>query len=676
MSDTELDSLLGDESGSPKVNQSTPFSSPAAHWMRWMYTPTDKLSQKLDRYQKALTHPGVLHTILKNKILQQVKDMQVVLQAKKDGISEAAYDEKIQTWRHEPTETLRKELQKLEATLQDRADTDKVESLLNMLVLSEIIKKKASKTSKELPRQRKTRKWGIVGVMSGVAKFLVLAAIVIALGALGFHALEQKRQAPPLDQAAPKNVVLLVADGMGPGYLTLAREALGLPGISRSLSLDRHVKGVVRSRSLDSAVTDCAASATALATGCTTKNGWLGMRPWYARNGGTLESIPWDEEEPEWENALSWKEMAQRETLHSLLEHAESQDKWTGMVSTARVTDETLAAFFTHESEGISENEVAEAQLNLGLEVLLGGGHRHFVSKDKGGERGDGRDLLRHARVKGYQVVETSAELERAHTTPLLGLFNASHLSYAIDRRGMSSTIWERPRSESAPATEEPTLAEMVRKAVQVLKGAPEGFVLVVEAGRVEHAGRSHDAAAALAEVLEFDEAFEAVLALTAAAGDTLVVATSDHDCGGLTVGCSESKALNAARVISMRASIAHMSMEVSRDELSAAEMMRRIGWVHEEEQVRNLQTHHAALVQDEGSEEAQRGLGRALSEAQGVGFTSSGRTASDVLLHASGPGAEAFSGGLHISRVGEILRGFVVTPAQEPPVQETPVQE
>eukprot|EP00854_Cymbomonas_tetramitiformis_P005168 gene5168-6285_t len=631
MSDTELDSLLGDESGSPKVNQSTPFSSPAAHWMRWMYTPTDKLSQKLDRYQKALTHPGVLHTILKNKILQQVKDMQVVLQAKKDGISEAAYDEKIQTWRHEPTETLRKELQKLEATLQDRADTDKVESLLNMLVLSEIIKKKASKTSKELPRQRKTRKWGIVGVMSGVAKFLVLAAIVIALGALGFHALEQKRQAPPLDQAAPKNVVLLVADGMGPGYLTLAREALGLPGISRSLSLDRHVKGVVRSRSLDSAVTDCAASATALATGCTTKNGWLGMRPWYARNGGTLESIPWDEEEPEWENALSWKEMAQRETLHSLLEHAESQDKWTGMVSTARVTDETLAAFFTHESEGISENEVAEAQLNLGV---------------------------------------------RAHTTPLLGLFNASHLSYAIDRRGMSSTIWERPRSESAPATEEPTLAEMVRKAVQVLKGAPEGFVLVVEAGRVEHAGRSHDAAAALAEVLEFDEAFEAVLALTAAAGDTLVVATSDHDCGGLTVGCSESKALNAARVISMRASIAHMSMEVSRDELSAAEMMRRIGWVHEEEQVRNLQTHHAALVQDEGSEEAQRGLGRALSEAQGVGFTSSGRTASDVLLHASGPGAEAFSGGLHISRVGEILRGFVVTPAQEPPVQETPVQE
>lgn len=243
--------------------------------------------------------------------------------------------------------------------------------------------------------------------------------------------------------------------------------------------------------------------------------------------------------------------------MGSIVEGAQLAGKLTGIVTTTRVTHATPAAFSTHVRDRNDENEIAMQQiLSLDLNVLMGGGRRHFDPQSTAGsKRKDELDLVAAARTHGYAVATDAGTMRRVATAVrraeeerdarasgedrsggddddpstlprsmrailgprMLGLFAPSHLPYEIDRhRGFihaaAAPALPPPASTAAAAdaaaatdAQPPALVEMTVAALEVLATGPHGFFLLVEAGRIDHGGHANDAGAALAEVCPCD---------------------------------------------------------------------------------------------------------------------------------------------------------------------------
>ena len=240
----------------------------------------------------------------------------------------------------------------------------------------------------------------------------------------------------------------------------------------------------------------------------------------------------------------------------TVLEGAQLADKRTGIVTTTRVTHATPAAFSSHLADRDDENEIAREQVySLELNVLFGGGRRHFdPSSVAGSARADALDLIADARREGYALVTNATSMRRAAESggeaaharrrrrrvrvPRGGVppapprpFAPSHMPYEIDR--------------AEGDVETPTLAEMTGAALEALAPSEAGFFLLVEAGRIDHAGHANDAATAAREVCAYDAAWAVALEFADRHPDVLVVGSSDHDTGGLSVGCCDRYAMD-----------------------------------------------------------------------------------------------------------------------------------
>ncbi|KXG77387.1 Alkaline phosphatase 3 [Fervidicola ferrireducens] len=292
-------------------------------------------------------------------------------------------------------------------------------------------------------------------------------------------------------EAAPpaKNVVLFIGDGMGYGHLTLGRifkgNALTVDGFKYNGTVSTYPNDPV-----EKWVTDSSAAATAIATGVKTYNSAISVD-------------------------------VNKKPVETILEIAQKKGKATGLVTTTRITHATPAAFAAHNVDRDAENEIAVDMLNHKVDVLLGGGKQHFISKEQGGKREDGRDLIAEAKKMGYTVVENRDEMLKVTRGKLLGLFKMSHLSFEIDR----------------DSGREPSLAEMTKKAIEILSKDKDGFFLMVEGGRIDHASHIHDGAVVARDVLAFDEAVKVALDFAKGRNDTLVIVTADHETGGLSIG-------------------------------------------------------------------------------------------------------------------------------------------
>ncbi len=185
-----------------------------------------------------------------------------------------------------------------------------------------------------------------------------------------------------------------------------------------------------------------------------------------------------------------------------------------GLVTTTTVTHATPAGFAIQNPDRNAEEEIAQQYLEFGAEVYLGGGQRFF---DRG-SRKDGRDMYAAFADRGYGVARTLQELESQNASRLLGVFSPSHIPYEIDRRFQGVAV--------------PSLAQMVRKALQILPQYRGGFVLQVEAGRIDHANHLNDAATTLWEILAADEALELLLSFAERYPETLLLVVSDHATG------------------------------------------------------------------------------------------------------------------------------------------------
>lgn len=425
----------------------------------------------------------------------------------------------------------------------------------------------------------------------------------------------------------PRNVILFVADGGGPASFTMARDYLRWKEDRQALAFDSVLVGSIRTFATSSRVTDSAAGATAFSTGVKTYNGAIAVDP---------------EERP----------------LATLLEAAEQRDMATGLVATSRLTHATPASFAAHVPQRAMENQIAAQMMEQDIEVLLGGGRRHFLpdtvetSESSEGERGqrtDDRDLLEEARANGYNLVQDRRALMDAQDTPVLGLFTRSHMAYEVDR----------------DAEREPSLAEMSRKALDLLSTDEEGFFLMIEGSRIDHAAHGNDAAGHLYDLLAYEEAIREVLEFAREEGNTLVLATSDHETGGLTLGRNRDGGgvydWQPEVLDRIEASHGEIIAEMGDNPDEALIAFRSLTGIDDLSSVEEALIHAAFRTDDEGETEADTGqLSRALAEIISrralVGWTSTGHTAVDVNVYAYGPGHDLFIGNFDNTYIGETL--------------------
>ncbi|MEX0820850.1 MAG: alkaline phosphatase [Rhodothermales bacterium] len=424
----------------------------------------------------------------------------------------------------------------------------------------------------------------------------------------------------------PANVILFVADGAGPAHFTMAREMARHMGLRDELYIDPFLIGTVRTHSAVERVTDSASSATAYATGRKTYNGAIAV--------DTL-----------------------REPIQTVLEAAEADGIATGLVSTSRITHATPASFAAHVPDRGMEDEIALQMIGQGVDVILGGGARHFLPLSDGGVREDDRNLFDEAENAGYTVVENGAELAAHESGPVLGLFSRDHMPYVID----------------VASEDHVDLAGLTRKALELLDGHEEGFFLLVEGSRIDHASHDNDGPAALRELIAYDDAFEVARAFAERNGETLVIAVADHETGGLTAGRSvvqEGAAANTpvpgySRSLYGSAEYAWYPEVLARSSSSTEAAARSIlagqdaGSVLQRDLGIDAPTsEELAAVSAAGSNEGRLKvvLGEIIARRAVIGWTSTGHTAVDVNLYAYGPGSEVLSGNVDNTRIGEVL--------------------
>ena len=398
----------------------------------------------------------------------------------------------------------------------------------------------------------------------------------------------------------PRNVILMIADGFGPASATLGAGAKGAP-----LAFDSLLVGGVETSATDSRVTDSAASATAYACGIKTYNGAIGM---------TTDQRP----------------------CRTVLEAADARGMATGLVATSRITHATPASFVAHVPQRAQEAEIAEQMVASGLDVLFGGGRTYFT----GSADGD-RPLTDDLEAGGWSVALDGAAFDGLEAAPAAALLADGHLAYEVDRG----------------ETDQPSLAAMTARALDLLAGSPQGrangFFVMVEGSRIDHAGHGNDPVGHLGDILAYDRAVEVALEWAARDGNTLVVSTADHETGGMTLGRDGLYAWDPAPVMAATASYeaigtalaagadpvetVRVGLGLDALEDGAAEALRR-----------------AVTARDRGL--VVEVLNALVSEPAGIGWTTGGHTAVDVGLYAFGPGADLFLGRMVNADVGRAL--------------------
>ncbi|KAF4963317.1 hypothetical protein FSARC_8648 [Fusarium sarcochroum] len=482
---------------------------------------------------------------------------------------------------------------------------------------------------------------------------LIATAAVIVIAIWTQH--EQQTKHDHNTPASKRNLVFMVSDGMGPAPLSLTRSyrqfVEELP-FGDTLTLDKHFWGSSRTRSTSSLVTDSAAGATAFSCGKKSYNGAISTLPNHDPCGTVLEA-------------------AKRAGYH------------TGLVVTTKIEDATPACFNSHVVLREMEDEIALQQIGEGVlgrsvDLMLGGGRCNFLPNGTEGScRADDTDVVKIAKEKhnwtytdnraGFDALKGGNNVK----LPFLGLFAPTDIPFEIDRRNHNDVY--------------PSLSEMAKTALRALEKATEksdkGFFIMIEGSRIDHAGHINDPAAQVHEVLEYDKTFQAVLDfIKESKTETVLVATSDHETGGLATAIQEPGHLpvynwypkvlaNATASAEYLHAKLHAHLASNSD--SKKDMKKFKKYINEELIVRGLGISNASdkeisLI----AEQPQSALvlfSALISLRAHVGWSTHGHTAVDVNIYSSGgPGAENIRGNVENTDVGKYLREYLEVDVEE----------
>ena len=292
---------------------------------------------------------------------------------------------------------------------------------------------------------------------------------------LGGKAYEVKTFPQKFKAKTPKNVIMMIGDGMG----TTAVFA-GLTANGGHLFLDNFKQiGFSKTQSSNNYITDSAAGGTALSTGQKTYNGAIGV------NTDTV-------------------------AIKTILEMAEEKGLATGLVSTSAITHATPASYIAHQGSRGSYEDIAADFLKTDIDVFIGGGYKHFAV------RKDGRDLTKDLQANGYQVLRDMDDIAKVKSGKLAGLTADEH-NEVYPKRKMSLPL-------------------STQTALNILDQNKKGFFIMIEGSQIDWGGHANNTIYVVNEMLDFDQTIGKALEFAANDGETLIIVTADHETGGMAL--------------------------------------------------------------------------------------------------------------------------------------------
>lgn len=273
----------------------------------------------------------------------------------------------------------------------------------------------------------------------------------------------------------PKNIILLIGDGMGVGQIFS-----GFTANKGHLNIfNMNVVGFSQTQSLSDYVTDSAAGGTAIACGEKTKNGYLGLD-------------------------------AKNDTLFSILHYAQKAKKLTGLISTSAITHATPASFVAHVPKRTAYQEIALDFLKSGVDIMIGGGETQFT------DRTDERNLLEEFRLKGYTIEDNIDKAIKAPSLPL-AVFTATNHDSCYHSRG-------------------DVLPKATQLSLNLLSKSKNGFFIMIEGSQIDWGGHQNNIGFIIEEMLDFDRAVGKAIEFARKDKNTLVIVTADHETGGTAI--------------------------------------------------------------------------------------------------------------------------------------------
>lgn len=414
--------------------------------------------------------------------------------------------------------------------------------------------------------------------------------------------------------ARPKNIIFCVADGMALQVPSIVdyyqQQVYGKRSYWAWLQEQPFARTALQeTRSLSSIVTDSAAASSAWGSGRRTWNGMLNMYP----------------------------DKTKLDTLTSIMSGSGVR---CGLVTTTTMTHATPAGFAIHNIARGQEAQIAESYLASGVSVLLGGGNKFFA----GDKRPDKTDLYDKFLSAGFKVCKRGDELVASPNGKLLGIFSDSHVPYAIDR----------DNDPNLPA-QVPTLAAMVKVAIDSLKGGKNGFLLQVEGGKVDHAAHANDVSGMIFDQIAFEEAVKVAVDFALADKETLVIITSDHATGGPSLNGDGPEYFDSTKGLkslsNMKASVTSVIDSLSKESTLAQvkdKFVEKLGvelTADETATVTDALTGGAPMKNMKFLNSKSGVVGAVLGNHCKVTWTSGNHTCEHVMVTAIGPGSELIKG-------------------------------
>ena len=419
--------------------------------------------------------------------------------------------------------------------------------------------------------------------------------------------------------AAPKNIIILFADGAAPVQWDFGRYSSQVlrqqPFAVTEVVFREGTLGLLSTSPHGPYVTDSAAAASAMSTGFKTANGAVSITP----DGKHARTV---------------------------MQAAKAAGKRIGLVTTATVYDATPAALSINAKSRRDSQALVDLYVALAPDVLMGGGADYFLpAGTPGGKRTDGRDIIAAFRATGHQVTRNTAALRAADGAKVLGLFADGDMDFEVDR----------------DPSREPTTAEMAAAALKALsQQSPNGFVLLVENENVDTAAHANDAASLMRALWAFDDAVKVALDYRRSHPDTLVIVTGDHETGGFSPTYALKDLSSASSSNRFTSGDEHVRM-LERVTMSFATVREKLGRKPSGEVLDQLIAEHfpgfrldpdlRELILKRGIPERNLGrvpdnvLGLMVARQTGIYWGTAGHTPEPVAVGAIGPGAALFRG-------------------------------
>lgn len=287
----------------------------------------------------------------------------------------------------------------------------------------------------------------------------------------------QSFQPKELKPEKPKNIILMVGDGMGLSQISAALIASG-----NKLQMERFKYiGLVKTFAGDNLVTKSAAAATAFATGTKTKNGYVGVTQG-------------------------------RKPLQSILEIAHQKQLSTGLVATAYIQHATPASFYAHVTDRYNYEKISLALLDGTVDIAVGGGKK-FLDKRK-----DGLTISDSLQKMGYEVFTSLSKAQKKSKTERV--FVMAHENQVPAMHAGRGKF----------------LAKSAAFAIDKLNKNDKGFFLMIEGSQIDWGGHANDKDYIINELIDFDKTIGQVLDFAEADKNTLVLVTADHETGGFSI--------------------------------------------------------------------------------------------------------------------------------------------